>query len=209
LVISLYYSNMTQSKFLEFLGILVFPCQQVIYNLLIKTTRTFILRKVKSMKRDLLVVLGSTLTKQLPVLRVNYTTNIVCNPIYTVYFTTEKKDRLTVLRDYKTSKNSSFFSIHSRMTSWRLSKFPKNPEVLKLLPQETEFSDLDFNTLLDNHLPKLGSTTYPCNGCSSDRFYHHQTDWPVVQALICDDASIQITPELALCWVHEGRHYKS
>jgi len=26
-----------------------------------------------------------------------------------------------------------------------------------LLPQETEFSDLDFNTLLDNHLPKLGS----------------------------------------------------
>jgi len=32
LVISLYYgSNMTQSKFLEFLGILVFPCQQVIY----------------------------------------------------------------------------------------------------------------------------------------------------------------------------------
>jgi len=47
-------------------------------NLLIKTTRTFILRKVKSMKRDLLVVLG-TLTKQLPVLLVNYTTNIVCN----------------------------------------------------------------------------------------------------------------------------------
>jgi len=32
LVISLYYgNNMTQSKFLEFLGILVFPCQQVIY----------------------------------------------------------------------------------------------------------------------------------------------------------------------------------
>jgi len=26
-----------------------------------------------------------------------------------------------------------------------------------LLPQETEFKDLDFNTLLDNHLPKLGS----------------------------------------------------
>jgi len=31
LVISLYYGNMTQSKFLEFFGILVFPCQQVIY----------------------------------------------------------------------------------------------------------------------------------------------------------------------------------
>jgi len=43
------------------------------------------------------------------------------------------------------------------MTSWRLSKFPKIQKSLKLLPQETEFSDLDFNTLLDNHLPKLGS----------------------------------------------------
>jgi len=43
------------------------------------------------------------------------------------------------------------------MTSWRLSKFPKNPEVFKVVAPETEFSDLDFNTLLDNHLPKLGS----------------------------------------------------
>jgi len=71
-----------------------------------------------------------------------------------------------------------------------------------LLPQETEFSDLDFNTLLDNHLPKLGSQQRTRNGCSSDRFYHHQTDWPVVQALICDDAPQfkLLTPELALCW---------
>jgi len=120
----------TQSKFLEFWGFGISMSAGYLSNLLIKTTRTFILRKVKSMKRDLLVVLGSTLTKQARVAGVNYTTNIVCNPIYTVYFTTEKKDRLTVLRDYKTSKNSSFFSIHSRMTYWRLSKFPKKSRSL-------------------------------------------------------------------------------
>jgi len=66
-------------------------------NLLIKTTRTFILRKVKSMKG-----LASSPWQHFDqttarVAGVNYTTNIVCNPIYTVYFTTEKKDRLTVL----------------------------------------------------------------------------------------------------------------
>jgi len=61
LVISLYYgSNMTQSKFLEFWGdIGISMSAGYLSNLLIKTTRTFILRKVKSMKRDLLVVLGS------------------------------------------------------------------------------------------------------------------------------------------------------
>jgi len=74
-----------------------------------------------------------------------------------VYFTTEKKDRLTVLRDYKTSKNSSFFSIHTYDLLETFQIPQKIQKSLKLLPQETEFSDLDFNTLLDNHLPKLGS----------------------------------------------------
>jgi len=79
-----------------------------------------------------------------------------------------------------------------------------------LLPQETEFSDLDFNTLLDNHLPKLGSQQRTRVMDAAAIFYHHH-DWPVVQALICDDAPQfkLLTPELALCWVHEGRHYKS
>ncbi|MEG4109397.1 IS66 family transposase, partial [Microcoleus sp. S13_C5] len=41
-------------------------------------------------------------------------------------------------------------------------------------------------------------------------FYHQQTDCPVVQTLCCDDAPQfkLITAERALCWVHEGRHYK-
>ena len=40
--------------------------------------------------------------------------------------------------------------------------------------------------------------------------YHTQTDLPVVQLLIADDAPQfrYLTAELALCWVHEGRHYK-
>jgi len=36
-------------------------------------------------------------------------------------------------------------------------QIPQKSEVFKVVAQETEFSDLDFNTLLDNHLPKLGS----------------------------------------------------
>ena len=41
-------------------------------------------------------------------------------------------------------------------------------------------------------------------------FYHQQSNWPVVRTLVCDDAPQfkLLTEELALCWVHEGRHYK-
>src|SRR5437016_13068113 len=40
--------------------------------------------------------------------------------------------------------------------------------------------------------------------------YHAAVEFPVVRLLVCDDAPqfTLITEELALCWVHEGRHYK-
>jgi hypothetical protein len=39
--------------------------------------------------------------------------------------------------------------------------------------------------------------------------YHAQTDVPVVQQLLSDDAAVYhlITDAHALCWVHDGRHY--
>ena len=40
--------------------------------------------------------------------------------------------------------------------------------------------------------------------------YHHQQDIPVVKVLVCDDAGQfkVLTDELALCWIHAGRHYQ-
>jgi len=40
--------------------------------------------------------------------------------------------------------------------------------------------------------------------------YHNQTEFPVVQVLLSDDAPQfkQLTGEQALCWVHDGRNYK-
>ena len=40
--------------------------------------------------------------------------------------------------------------------------------------------------------------------------YHAQKDYPVVQALVCDDAAQfnWLGKKKMLCWVHEGRHYK-
>jgi hypothetical protein len=40
--------------------------------------------------------------------------------------------------------------------------------------------------------------------------YHAQKDYPVVRALVCDDAPQfnWLGQEMMLCWVHDGRHYK-
>jgi len=40
--------------------------------------------------------------------------------------------------------------------------------------------------------------------------YHAETYFPVVQILVCDDASQfnWLSREIMLCWEHEGRHYK-
>ena len=39
--------------------------------------------------------------------------------------------------------------------------------------------------------------------------YHAEVGFPVVKLLICGDAPqfTWLTEELALCWVHEARHY--
>ena len=40
--------------------------------------------------------------------------------------------------------------------------------------------------------------------------YHADLEFPVVRLSVCDDAPqfTLVTEALALCWVHEGRHYK-
>ncbi len=68
-----------------------------------------------------------------------------------------------------------------------------------------------FHALLEQHRSQL-STGYRrrIQEAAAIAFYHQQNNWPVVRTLVCDDARQfkLLTEELALCWVHEGRHYK-
>lgn len=67
---------------------------------------------------------------------------------------------------------------------------------------------------LEHHL----ATTVPGLGPTQRRWvleamavaaYHAQPGYPMVRLLVCDDAHAfnSVTDELALCWIHEGRHY--
>ena len=87
-------------------------------------------------------------------------------------------------------------------------KFPtKWINKLKLLPQQTAFTETEFNEYLS--LFGLVSRTRIYEAAAI-AFYHQQSTIPIIKTLLCDDAwqFKLLTNDLALCWVHEGRHYK-
>jgi regulator of replication initiation timing len=215
LVISLYYGgNMTQSKLLEFLeDIGISMSAGHLSNLLIKNHSCFESEKSEIYESGLASSPWQHFDQTgARVGGVNYTTNVVCNPLYTVYFTTPNKDRLSVLKGLQNGRELEFILnplTFSLLENFQLPQKWKNS--LKLLPTQTVLSETQFNTLLDTYLPLLGSVQRTrVLEAAAIAFYHQQTDWPVVHTLVCDDAPQfkLLTDDLALCWVHEGRHYK-
>jgi len=106
---------------------------------------------------------------------VNYTTNVICNPLYTVYSCVLKG--LQPGRELKFMLNPLTFSLIQDFkipTKWQ--------NALQLLPQETVWSESQFNHLLNNYLPKLGDQQLTrIREAAGIAFYHQQTDDPVVQ----------------------------
>jgi hypothetical protein len=91
--------------------------------------------------------------------------------------------------------------------------FPRDTYVplSQLLPHEQEWKESQLDDWLAEHLPKLGTKPRKLIKDSlAIAAYHTQTSCPLVELLICDDAPQfdWLTAELALCWVHEHRHYK-
>jgi hypothetical protein len=139
-------------------------------------------------------------------------THILCNPFYTLYSTRPHKDRLAVLGVLQNTDELQF----------RLGQ-----ETLKLLQTEfsipekwqqqiaglgeVEFAAPEFKTLLDDWFgernQQLRTTIEHASAIVS---YRHQSSVPVVRTLVCDDAGQfkLLTDKLALCWIHEGRHYE-
>ncbi len=137
--------------------------------------------------------------------------NILGNPFYTIYVTTAKKDRLSVLQALSNGRELEF--VLNRFTYELLSKFEvpqKWQKALRQLPQKV-FSQFSFQLLLERHLPGLGSRVLTrIKEAAAIACYQQSSEWPVVRTLVCDDAAQfkSLTEDLSLCWVHEARHYK-
>ena len=142
----------------------------------------------------------------------NHYCQVVCNPLFTAYFTTKKKDRLSVLElltDYAPSRYLYNHSAKSLLDTLRLSNKARTA-VEEALPEDTVMNEMQFVEHLVN-LDTLGAgqITKVTEACGIAH-YQQQTDFPVIETLLADDAPQfkLLTKHLGLCWIHDARHYK-
>jgi len=137
---------------------------------------------------------------------------ILCNPLYTAYFTTPNKSRLTVidvLRDF----SGRTFLLNEEALLY-VDAFKLSASVVQMLhafPKNHQIPEQDFLRLIEKHLPNLGpqQRTHVLDAAAVAA-YHAQLEFPIIRMFICDDAPQfkLITEDLSLCWVHDGRLYK-
>jgi regulator of replication initiation timing len=143
---------------------------------------------------------------------VNQHCHVVCNPLYTAYLTTERKDRLSVI-DVLTNLRPRAYLLLDRTYDWlRQTSISESVlERLHHLPQGSVLDDAQFNRLLDAYLADVNAQhRRRILEAAAITAYHTRKEIPTIQLLLGDDAPQfkRITDELALCWVHDVRYYK-
>jgi hypothetical protein len=139
--------------------------------------------------------------------------HVLCNPLYTLYCTLPSKDRMSMLRVLQGGADPVFRYndlAAQLMEQLRVTEKWRN-RLPTLLPHDQDLTEKDLDEVLDEHLPKLGvNLRQRVKEALAIAAYRTQTSFPIVDLLLCDDAAQfnALTVLLALCWIHEYRHYK-
>ena len=215
LVITLYYaSEMTEPKIIEFLshfGLSISAGQ--VSNLLTKKNEVWHTEKDEIYQAGLVSSrwqhIDDTSTR---VDGQNQYCHVLGNPLYTAYFTRPRKDRLTIIEILQNVTEAQFL-LNEQTVAWlKTFAIPLwSQRTIAHWPHNVLLSYAQFEELVNSHLNRLNeqqqARVFEAAALSA---YHNQTVMPIVSLLLSDDAPQfkSITDELALCWVHEGRHYK-
>jgi hypothetical protein len=143
----------------------------------------------------------------------NQYSQIFCNPFYTAFFTVPHKDRLTILDILLCGKER--FYLFNAMAFDLLSDFNISGKIIdqiKQLTNDSVMSEEEMQELLGKIFtnPKKGKNNKKrIMEASAIAAYHRQTEIPIIDILLSDDAPQfkKLTLDKALCWIHEGRHY--
>jgi len=213
-IIMKYACNVSENKILEFFNNFgIYISSSTISRMLIKDKEDFHKEKEEIFK----AALSSSIYQQIDdtsarVNGENCYTHVLCNDLYTAYFTEKNKNRLTVLdilRGYGERRylfNEETFILLERL---RVSK--GITEKVRGFADSKSYKEEELEEDLLKNLPDIGKQTrariLEAGAISS---YHNETGYPVVEILICDDAPQfkLLTKKLGLCWVHDGRNYK-
>lgn len=136
---------------------------------------------------------------------------ILCNPLYTAYFTTARKDRMTIVDVLRNGRERSFRI--NEETLELLREFKVSRRVIRgvgKLPFHQDWSEAELDRRLAEQIPFLRPVARArIVEAAALAAYHAEPGH--VRLLLCDDAGqFKLVPEeLALCWIHDGRHYQS
>jgi hypothetical protein len=215
LILSLKYcGNMSEPKIREFLE--NFDVQisvGSVSNILTKTADSF------SQEFDDIVHAGLASTPYQQTddtsARVNgafWHTHILCNSFYAAYFTRPHKDRLTVLEILQNTTDLRF-RLGEETLSLLQAEFgiPRKWQLAIEHLGEVQLDRTTLTALLDDWFGKGNQQVRTAiEHAAAIVYYRHQTLVPVVETIVCDDAGQfkLLTENLALCWIHAGRHYE-
>ncbi len=138
--------------------------------------------------------------------------HVICNWLYTAYFTRAGKDRLSVLDGLRQGRKRIYLLNVEALTY--LDGIPFSKETRHSLEDwrsETVMAEATFIHELDIRLPILNKQHRSAVlSAAAVAAYPAEHGVSIVQALVCDDAPQfkWLTRWLALCWIHAGRHYK-
>jgi hypothetical protein len=215
LIITLYYgSGMTEPKIVEFLqDVGVFISEGQVSNLLTKKNESWHQEKTDIYLAGL--ASSSWQHSDDTSTRVNgdnHHCHVVCNPLYTAYFTRQRKDRLTIISVLQNVTEPPFL-LNETTLDW-LAQFDTPDWAQKIIatwPQGHPLSQSELTTWVQTHLARLNAQQQArVLEAAALTAYYQQTNVPIVSNLLTDDAPQfrWITRDHSLCWVHDGRHYK-
>jgi Transposase IS66 family len=139
--------------------------------------------------------------------------HVLGNAAFVYYHTDLFRDRQAALRTLQLGAPSTF---QVNAAAWSFlttgaTLAASTRVLLETVSAERLFTQADWSAWLDTNLPWLGpQQRQRLSDAAAIGAYHAQTAVPIVATLVCDDAPTfkGLTGDLALCWVHEGRHYK-
>ena len=210
-----YVGNMSEPKILELLkNCGIFISQSTISRILTNDESGFNKEKVDIFR----AALEATSFQQIDdtTVRVNgknQYSQIFCNPHYTAFFTVPHKNRLTILDILLCGKERTYIfdsKAFSLLSDLKISKKVINQ--IRDFTDGSEITEAEMQKLLKMIFPNVKkgkNTKMRIKEAAAIASYHRQTEIPIVNILLSDDAPQfkKLTAEHALCWIHEGRHY--
>ena len=141
----------------------------------------------------------------------NHYMHILCNDYYTAYFTRKDKTRLTIIEILSQGNMSFHFNecAYALMEKMQISQ--KMLEAVKAKKPAPVMSRDEVDLFLKELLPIASKQqTHRQLILEASAIVGYQSRVDAVKILLTDDAPQfkKITELLALCWVHDGRHYK-